>query len=210
MKGWRRGGLQRSKARLEARQRIVIFCEGRVTEREYIEGLRKRERINLAQVIVAKETGTPKTLVEQAKKYKKSIEQDEYGKNDEIWCVFDLDEHPFVLEAKQQARDNGLRVVMSNPCFELWLLLHFQYHSAPISRKAVACECKKHMVDYEKHIPPGIFAYVDTAIQHARRLAKWQESRNSSGKNPSTDVHVLVERVRQGSKAALLKLISTK
>jgi hypothetical protein len=195
---------------LDVRPRIVIFCEGKVTEREYIEGLKKREQINLAQIIVAKETGTPKTLVEQAKKYKKSIEQDEYGKNDEIWCVFDRDEHPFISETKQQARDNGLKTAMSNPCFELWLLLHFKYHSSHISREVAVRQCKKHMPDYEKHISPAIFAHVNTAIQHAQRLSKWQQSRNNSGENPSTDVHVLVERLRNSSKAALLKQIRTK
>src|SRR5205085_10173914 len=111
---------------------------------------------------------------------------------------------------KQQARDNGLKIAMSNPCFELWLLLHFKYHSSHISREAAARECRKHIADYEKHIPPAIFARVNTAIQHAQRLSKWQESRNNSGENPSTDVHILVERLRKSSKAALLKQIRAK
>ena len=37
----------------------------------------------------------------------------------EVWCVFDIDEHPKVLEASQQAMDNGLKVAISNRCFEL-------------------------------------------------------------------------------------------
>ena len=45
--GWRGGHLKRSRASQEVRHRILIFCEGTVTEPEYIGELRRRERINL-------------------------------------------------------------------------------------------------------------------------------------------------------------------
>lgn len=76
--------------------------------------------------------GVPKTVVELAVKLKKESEgqarrrRDVNLRYDHIWCVFDIDEHPFVPEARQQARDNRIDVAVSNPCFELWLLLHFQ------------------------------------------------------------------------------------
>ena len=74
----------------------------------------------------------PKTLVERAVAMKREAaleakrKKDENLKYDQVWCVFDIDEHPFVPEAKQQARDNGIEVAISNPCFELWALLHFR------------------------------------------------------------------------------------
>jgi hypothetical protein len=49
---------------------------------------------------------------------------------DEVWCVFDVDEHPKLAEARDQANANGIQLAVSNPCFELWLLLHFQEHRA--------------------------------------------------------------------------------
>jgi hypothetical protein len=48
---------------------------------------------------------------------------------DEIWCVFDVEwprNHPGLKEAVDRARGNGINLAISNPCFELWLILHFQ------------------------------------------------------------------------------------
>ena len=53
--------------------------------------------------------------------------------DDERWLVLDVD-HALngghvasFLEALKRAADNGVNVALSNPCFELWLLLH--HHS---------------------------------------------------------------------------------
>lgn len=84
--------------------------------------------------------GVPKTLVERATEMKKAGEReantkkDEYLRYDEVWCVFDIDDHPKIADARQQARDNGIDLAISNPCFELWVLLHFQDQRAHISR----------------------------------------------------------------------------
>ncbi len=87
--------------------------------------------------------GTPKTLVERAVEIKTTAEKaarsgkDENLKYDSVWCVFDVDEHPYLAEAQQQARDNGISVAVSNPCFELWALLHFQEQRGHIERHEV-------------------------------------------------------------------------
>src|ERR1700674_3085350 len=117
--------LKRQRARLDVRPRVLIVCEGRVTEPEYINVVRVREKINLVTIIVDDAGGTPKTLVDRAVEEKKRTARSQFGRYDEVWCVFDFDEHPFIPEAKQKAQANGIRVAMSNPCFELWLMLHF-------------------------------------------------------------------------------------
>lgn len=50
---------------------------------------------------------------------------------DELWCVFDVEwptakRHPHLDQAMNLARDHGIRLAISNPCFELWLVLHFR------------------------------------------------------------------------------------
>ena len=58
---------------------------------------------------------------------------EEEGEIDEFWCVFDVEwprNHPGLSEAIQQAGANDIKLAVSNPCFELWLILHFQNHSA--------------------------------------------------------------------------------
>ena len=52
--------------------------------------------------------------------------------NDEFWLLLDTDHWikgtniPGLLDALQQAQKSGFRFAMSNPCFELWLLLHHE------------------------------------------------------------------------------------
>lgn len=192
---------------MEVRPRILIVCEGRVTEPEYINLIRIKEKINLVQIIIDHEGGTPKTLVDRAVSEKR-LNKSAFGKDDEIWCVFDIDEHPLITEAKQKAAANGIKLAISNPCFEFWLLLHFVYHSAPISRHDARRECETRMDGYQKHIPGDtLFPLLATAFENAQRLAKWQESRQTVGENPSTDVYKLIERLRASSKQELIKQI---
>lgn len=137
---------------------MLVLCEGQVTEPRYFEDLKADVATRLVDVDVSPEGATPKTLVERAVARRK-----EDAKNarrdgdpglayDEIWCVFDVDEHPFIPDARQQARDNKIRLAVSNPSFELWVLLHFEDQTGHIERAAARSRVRKHIPDYEKHV----------------------------------------------------------
>ncbi len=50
----------------------------------------------------------------------------------------DVDDHPNLKSAIQQAKDNDLIPIISNQAFELWYLLHFiEYSSAYIHRNDI-------------------------------------------------------------------------
>lgn len=71
-------------------------------------------------------------LVRRALEFQ-SQARDEDGEVDEIWCAFDVEwpeNHPQLREAVALATSNGIRVAISNPCFELWLILHFRNQTA--------------------------------------------------------------------------------
>ena len=57
------------------RRRILVVCEGEVTEPEYIEGFRRWCRNPLVEVIVAPEHGVPTTLVGAAVAHKSRSER---------------------------------------------------------------------------------------------------------------------------------------
>jgi len=48
--------------------------------------------------------------------------------------VFDVGEHPKLPEALDLARRHEIAVAISNPCIELWFLLHFERQMAFIGR----------------------------------------------------------------------------
>ncbi|MGW6281706.1 RloB family protein [Kribbella sp. NPDC055071] len=69
---------------------------------------------------------------------------------DEVWCVFDVDD--FDIEpATREARRAGLELAVSDPCFELWLLLHHEDCRAfQNGYKDVVRSLQKHVGGYDK------------------------------------------------------------
>lgn len=80
---------------------------------------------------------------------------------------------------------------MSNPCFEVWLILHFADCAAGISSpKAAAEKLRRHLPGYAKGTLDfaSLAERVDKAVERAKALGPG---------NPSTDMWKLVEVVRK-------------
>lgn len=201
-----RDGLKRRSAFRTPQPRILIVCEGTRTEPGYF-----RQKRHLDRSLIELELspgGTPKTLVERAVELKRAATRSAKSKKDqnlnydEVWCVFDIDEHPFIQEAKQQARDNQIDTAISNPCFELWMLLHFQDQRASIDRAQVQRECRRYLPNYAKDVPSAELLRRDSeAVARAKSLDAWQASRGCEGANPSTGVYRLTEKIKSLGRA---------
>ncbi len=106
------------------RRTVIVFCEGEASEPDYLNGLKRLPGIadNTAVAIEIDPTqGVPLTLV------KRAIERSRDNEVDECWCVFDVEwpqHHPKLAEARRLAACHGIGLAVSNPCFELWLILH--------------------------------------------------------------------------------------
>lgn len=115
---------------------MKIFCEGEKTERFYIIGYLETDLDRKKVVGVEKsKKNTPVQLVEEAIKAKESPKS---LPNDEFWVVYDREsaaKYPDALHAKarQLADRNGIKVALSNVCFEYWLLIHLVDTTAPYS-----------------------------------------------------------------------------
>jgi hypothetical protein len=150
----RRDSLRRRTPFQEPRKRFLIATEGTVTEPHYFNEMRRLLRSIIVLRIV--KGGKPKALVERALEEQEKAaraaenEGDDFLRFEEAWCVFDIDDHSLVAEAKQQAREHGIHLAISNPCFELWLLLHFQEQRANIKCKSVQGALRKHLPEYDK------------------------------------------------------------
>lgn len=206
MKTARRGmrarySLGRRPPEREPRRRFLIVCEGEVTERRYFLALKSATR-NLL-VTVEPCSGGPRALVQQAVRRKGEAERaargarDDFLRFDEVWCVFDVDDHPGIEEACAQAGLDGVGAAVSNPCFELWALLHFQDQRAHLERRKVKQHLKSHLPDYSGELP---FAKLEPgygeAVRRAERLDLLRSEADDRGGNPSTGVYRLTERLR--------------
>ncbi|RAY15257.1 RloB domain-containing protein [Actinomadura craniellae] len=131
-RGGRRGGrsLKRTTGKRPELRTIVVFCEGVNSEPDYIRGLKKLPHVAANTALdlrIHPKQGVPLTLVKMAKEHKWDPEVDE------CWCIFDVEwprNHPHLPEAVELARANGINLAISNPCFELWLILHYRNHSS--------------------------------------------------------------------------------
>lgn len=193
--------LRRRRSFREPRARFLVVCEGRVTERSYLNDVRCSEHGIIHLEIVP--AGVPKAVVEQAVRLKKNAEREARRQKDEnllydrVWRLFDVVAHPFVPEAKQQAEANAIDVAVSNPCFELWFLLHFQEQTAHIGRDKVQRLCRTHMPGYQKDPDcDALRPHQTAAMDRAARLETWQESRHNAGGNPSTGVYRLIQQIQ--------------
>jgi RloB-like protein len=159
---------------------VLVVCGGQRTEPDYFKGL---ARARGARLKVKSKVDSPENLVRYATAI---FTPDEY---DGVWCVVDADE--FDIDATRVAAGRAdVELAVSEPCFELWLLLHFADHRAHIDNGKAACALLvKHVPGYAKKLDytvcdPG----VEEAIARARALGPG---------NPSTDVWRLVEVLLQ-------------
>ena len=182
---------------------ILVVSEGEVTEPEYLRGLQRACRNPRVTIKLAEEHGVPMALVRAAKKYKEEArgranqEEDDNLAYDSVWCIFDVDDHPAVGEASEMARDNRIRLAISNPCIELWLLLHFSENPGMQHRDTISRILKNHVPDYDKHVDYATYsAGYSQAVTRARKMDQDAREAQEPHRNPTTGVYELTELIR--------------
>jgi hypothetical protein len=182
---------------------ILVVTEGAVTEPEYLNGFVGANRNPRVRVEVVGGAGVPRTIVESARELKKDAEdraraeRDDNLRYEEVWCVFDIDQHLNVPNAKEMARDNDIHLAVSNPCFELWLLLHFADQPGIRHRWELCKMMERHIPNYDKHVDYHYYSNgYDSAARRARRLDDDAEADGDAGRNPTTGMWRLTESIR--------------
>lgn len=173
---------------------MLLVCEGERTEPEYLRGLERHQRDATLALTFARDRGDPRKLVEIAKALRSKAEKGDY---DAIWCVFDRDDHERFAAAIDMARANGFEVAASNPCFELWLLLHHRESPGSRHRHDVQSLLVKSVPGCDKGVDFAAYApHVEGAIARAKRLDADAEAMDEAGRNPTTGVWRLVASIR--------------
>lgn len=175
------------------RRTILVYCGADRTEPDYFDGLRRRFRDSGVTIKVRRQGVDPVTLVRSAAAY---LER-KPGSFDEVWCVVDVDQYD-IAAATAEARRLGIGLAVSNPCFEVWLLLHHvDCHAYCNGPPDVERRLKKHVSAYDKtELEFGKFADgVHDAVKRAKSL---DPTGKDHTRNPSTNVWQVVEQVVGG------------
>jgi hypothetical protein len=188
--------------------RFVVFSEGKNTEPEYLKSLSKSLSRVLVKLQIYGGEGTPNTLAETAISYIRGTSRrrdlSSYEKNDQVWIMFDRDEHPKVKETIDNFQRAGLKVAYSNPCFEIWLVLHFEDFDRPYDRHKMQSHlekiCPSYSVDNGKKPDCSLFiAKVGDAETRARAMSSRRIKEDAEFGPPYTDVYKLTDAMRGAS-----------
>lgn len=197
----KRGNYSRKSKRV-----ILVSYEGKnKTEKIYFNNFCNRENDFVIQIVPGNETD-PVNLVKQTIQKKNELGLD-LDADDRAFCIFDTDtkmqKEKQIIEAINLASKYNIKIVTSCPCFEVWLLLHYEYTTGYLDNDSVISKLRKHNDKYEKNynIYPEIKTYVNTAIANAKKLEKYQlennREKNSVEANPHTNVYEIIEDINK-------------
>lgn len=147
--------LRRRRAFRDPKRKFLVVSEGRNAEPLYLRAL---ARASNTMIEIFPGAGTPEiianTAIEEAKqrgvigRRRKGLAW--YERTDEVWAVFDRDEHQHYDEALKLCETNGIKVGRSNPCFEVWLILHYEDFHRPDERSEVLSHLCKLCPEYRE------------------------------------------------------------
>lgn len=200
---------------------VVIASEGKDTERIYFKALAKEYANPRVHVHVLersedeKNNSSPEHVLKQLNDYKTqyALEAD-----DELWLVVDKDSWTDGMLSRVAAvcaKDAAMNMALSNPCFELWLLLHLEdatsltpeeykmwLENRRKSKNAdpyLKVRLRQKLGSYHEssYDAPALVVNVETAIERARRLDKGPDDRWPQ--TLGTRVYLLAESVVRGT-----------
>ena len=135
------------------------------------------------------------------KRFQKAIRSEDFRKNDEAWILVDVDEwpDPEIKQLLQWAQgDERRHVAISNPKFELFLLLHFEDGKGCTTPQAVDTHLKRAWPQYDKRIAANQFDANVIAQAVSRAETKRQGCREAVPLPGMTDAHLLAKRLLAG------------
>ena len=166
--------------------------------------------------LTIKKNNSPKQLAELAVKLKREDKRDTSTDcYERIWVVVDVDDFHDHGEAARICNDNGIELIISNPCFEVWLLDYVKacpssYTLTPDVESAAA-EAKVVGGNRNKYINTELIdkEHLDAAIRNAARhnTTENRQGRNRLAPNheqeyaPWTDMPKVIETLKSNKQS---------
>lgn len=195
---------KRGKVSRKTKKIILIGAEGKnQTERKYFKAFNQVQ--SEYKIMAGKGNNTdPVGVVEDLLKSAKQEELD-LKDGDMLACFIDVDfkngRDQELRAAMKLARQNNVSVFLSNPCFEIWYLLHFRYSTKLYgSNEEVIKELSSYISDYSKSkdVYDVIENKIDQALLNTKRLESYHLENGTNDrlkKLPSTEAYKLIEMI---------------
>ena len=175
---------------------FVIGCEGEKTELIYFSSLAEgMRRVRVEPLPGIDGLSAPEQVLDRLNAYKAT------SPNSEFWLVIDVDRwfapnrqskmHKVLDEAAQR----GYGVAISNPCIEMWFLLHFELPPGEMECDDCEAQLRTHFsYDKGRYDFETLRPRISDAVQRARTLdANPQQMRPPA--NPNSHVYRIIEAI---------------
>ncbi len=196
-------------------KRVFIFCEGKKTEPNYFEGIKRHIERNIIyknKILIMIEGVGAETLgvLKHAIEY---VQINEISDSD-IWIVYDKDSFPAerfnrvcydVDQLNMNQKKVRYHVAWSNQCIEYWFILHFDYYESDNDRQCYIAYLNSKfktlgLDKYEKNDPlifERLFKHGNPlqAVKHAAKRIECFHNATPSDMAPATTVHNLYSRL---------------
>lgn len=187
---------------LQRKPMIVLICEGRnQTEKKYFSHFNNRSNPYILKTISSESTD----IANMVKKAKHVINEFQLDRKlgDRVFCVIDLDlsenKYQKLIEfrSKKHSLKYNIEFIVSNPCFEIWFLYHFdKYPGVESSSQKVKEKLKKKISQYTESYDIAkeynLLDKVTIAINNAELNNQYDVS-SLIDRNPYTEVPNLIE-----------------
>lgn len=178
---------------------LLLVCEGKnKTERKYFSHYKVRELPYRLEIRDSEATDVMGMARRAANLYKEYQMDPKIG--DLVFCLIDLDLRRDKYDAylKAQQRYPQIKFIVSNPCFEIWLLYHFTENpKAECSSQAVKEQMKKYVPGYNEAM--DVYEQYDLQDKYAvainrseKKNAFYEEDKILVDRNPYTEVQDLI------------------
>lgn len=174
---------------------IVIASEDRYAVKQYFD-LFRSTRIQFRVLETEHGHSAPAHVLDRLDGF---MQEYNFGPGDEFWLVCDTDHWidsghiQNLRQVIQLCRQKGIDVALSNPCFDLWLLLHFaEFPAKEVSCVSVGDQLRSAVGSYNK---TRIFnlPFDDDRVWAAIRRSKERPPEGDIPNAMSTAVHRLLE-----------------
>lgn len=189
--------LERKKPTREYRKICWISMEGQ-TERDYLNMNVFRNRPDVTVRFVKDIHPGGRNPCQVLNRLQKALKKEDFRNGDEAWLVVDVDEWDdteFAKLLEWVKKDSRHHLAISNPKFELFLVMHFERGNGYTTSQKVDAALKKYLPKYVKRLSATQFTLeqVRTAIENARM--KCMSCKSEIPDSGMTGMYVLVERL---------------
>lgn len=176
----------------------ALILEGRnKTEKMYFGHFISRNAPYILKLISAEDTD-PLGMAKKADETRRKFEmRPENG--DKAFCLIDVDLSHVRMNQIESAKKKyqNISFVLSNPCFEIWLLYYFTEYPAVVgSSQKVKDELKRFVPNYTENMDMiaeyKLQDYYAVAINRAEKRQANQDTESIVDRNPYTEVPELV------------------